>query len=93
MAELLKNCFLENKDPILKILEQGTEVMACISINFPPLFAIVAPFVKLGVESVESKEAQFMKEQFMKLGDRLKTIFEENRQINEEIKKSQIDTF
>ncbi|XP_056618750.1 protein rapunzel-like [Triplophysa dalaica] len=93
MAELLKNCFLENKDLILKILEQGTEVIACISRDLSPLFAIVAPFVKLGVESVESKEAQFMKEQFLKLGDRLKTIFEENRQINDEIKKSQIDTF
>ncbi len=66
----------------------GAEVVASIAGDLFPVFSIAAPIVKLVLDNVESKEAEYMKQQFQKVRDRLEVVSEEVQQINQEIKKS-----
>ncbi|XP_068616492.1 rapunzel 4 [Brachionichthys hirsutus] len=95
MANQLQKLVSDRKDMVetaMEVFEQGAEVVASIAGDLFPIFAIAAPIVRLALENVESKEAAFMKEQFQKVRDRLEVVSEEIQRINEEIKKSGLDT-
>lgn len=94
MAEQLQKLVAEKKDmveTVMEVFEQGAEVVASIAGDLFPVFSIAAPIVKLALDNVESKEAEFMKEQFQKVRERLEVISEEIQRINDEIKKSSVD--
>lgn len=93
MAEQLQK-IAQKKDvveTVMEVFEQGAEVIASVAGDIFPVFSIVAPIVKLALDNVESKEAQYMTEQFQKVRDRLEVVSEEIQQINDEIKRSGID--
>ncbi|XP_023186282.1 uncharacterized protein LOC102223614 isoform X1 [Xiphophorus maculatus] len=95
MANPLQKLVSERKDmveTVMEVFEQGAEVVASIAGDLFPVFSIAAPIVKLALDNVESKEAAFMKEQFQKVRDRLEVASEELQRINDEIKKSGVDT-
>ncbi|KAJ8354593.1 hypothetical protein SKAU_G00221600 [Synaphobranchus kaupii] len=94
MANQLQRFVSEKKsvvETVMEVFEQGAEVVASIAGDLFPVFSIAAPIVKLALDNVESKEAQFMKEQFQKVRDRLDIVSEEVKHINQEIKKSVTD--
>lgn len=94
MADQLQRLVSERKnvvETVMDVFEQGAEVVASIAGDLFPVFAIAAPIVKLALDNVESKEAQYMKDQFQKVRDRLEVASEEIQRINEEIKKSAAD--
>lgn len=94
MANQLQRLVSERKnvvETVMDVFEQGAEVVASIAGDLFPVFAIAAPIVKLALDNVESKEAEYMKEQFQKVRDRLEVASEEIQRINEEIKKSAAD--
>lgn len=95
MANQLQRLVAEKKDmveTVMEVFEQGAEVVASIAGDLFPVFSIAAPIVKLALDNVESKEAEFMKEQFQKVRDRLEVMSEEVQRINDEIKRSGMDT-
>lgn len=95
MANQLQQLVAEKKDmveTVMEVFEQGAEVVASIAGDLFPVFSIAAPIVKLALDNVESREAVFMKEQFQKVRNRLEVISEEIQRINDEIKKSGLDT-
>ncbi|KAL7835977.1 hypothetical protein SRHO_G00283240 [Serrasalmus rhombeus] len=75
----------------MEVFEQGAEVVASIAGDLFPVFSIAAPIVKLALDNVESKEAEYMKEQFQRVRERLEVVSEEIQRINEEVKKSGAD--
>lgn len=94
MADQLQKLVADKKDmveTVMEVFEQGAEVVASIAGDLFPVFSIAAPIVKLALDNVESKEAEFMREQFQKVRQRLEVISEEIRRINDEIKKSGAD--
>ncbi|XP_065095978.1 protein rapunzel-like [Paramisgurnus dabryanus] len=94
MTEQLQTFFSENKDAVdavIKVFEQNADVIASVVGDIFPVFSIVATFVKLALDKVESKEARYMTQQFQKVRDRLEAVSEEIQLINNEIKKSGID--
>ncbi|XP_071326411.1 uncharacterized protein [Trachinotus anak] len=94
MANPLQKLVAEKKDmveTVMEVFEQGAEVVASIAGDLFPVFSIAAPIVKLALDNVESKEAEFMKEQFQKVRERLEVVSEEIQRINDEIKKSGAD--
>ncbi|KAI5092429.1 rapunzel 4 [Silurus meridionalis] len=94
MAEGLQNLIASKKDVVENVMEafeQGAEVLASIAGDLFPVFSIAAPIVKLALDNVESKEAQYMKEQFQKVRERLDVISEEIQRINDEVRKSGMD--
>ncbi|XP_016137468.1 uncharacterized protein [Sinocyclocheilus grahami] len=94
MADQLQKLVSQKKDvveTVMEVFEQGAEVVASIAGDLFPVFSIAAPILKLALDNVESKEAEYMKEQFQKVRDRLEVVSEEVQQINQEIKKSGID--
>ncbi|XP_056332271.1 rapunzel 4 [Danio aesculapii] len=94
MAAQLQKLVAQKKDMvenIMEVFEQGAEVAASIVGDLFPVFSIAAPIVRLALDNVESKEAEYMKEQFQKVRDRLEVVSEEVQQINQEIKKSGVD--
>ncbi|KAM6909970.1 protein rapunzel-like [Xenentodon cancila] len=94
MENQLQKLVADKKDmeTVMELFEQGAEVVASIAGDFFPVFSIAAPIVKLALDNVESKEATFMKEQFQRVRDRLEVVSEEIQLINDEIKKSKVDT-
>ncbi|XP_031431916.1 rapunzel 4 [Clupea harengus] len=94
MADQLQRLVADKKnvvETVMDVFEQGAEVVASIAGDLFPVFAIAAPIVRLALDNVESKEAEYMKEQFQKVRDRLEAVSEEIQRINEEIKKSAAD--
>ncbi|MGH0162698.1 UNVERIFIED_CONTAM: hypothetical protein FKN15_056740 [Acipenser sinensis] len=94
MASQLKEWVAGNKETIetvMEIFEQGAEIVASVVGEFFPIFQIAAPIVKLALDNVESTEAEYMKEQFQKVRDKLDVVSEEITSINNEIKKSGMD--
>ncbi|XP_030014264.1 rapunzel 4 [Sphaeramia orbicularis] len=94
MANQLQKLVADKKDmveTVMEVFEQGAEVVASIAGDLFPVFSIAAPIVKLALDNVESKEAEYMKEQFQKVRQRLEVISEEIQRINDEIKKSGVD--
>ncbi|XP_033849839.3 protein rapunzel-like [Acipenser ruthenus] len=94
MASQLKEWVAGNKETIetvMEIFEQGAEIIASVVGEFFPIFQIAAPIVKLALDNVESTEAEYMKEQFQKVRDKLDVVSEEITSINNEIKKSGMD--
>lgn len=94
MAEKLQKYVADKKDvveTVMEVFEQGAEVVASIAGDLFPVFAIAAPIVKLALDNVESKEAEYMKEQFQRVRERLEVVSEEIQRINEEVKKSGAD--
>lgn len=94
MANQLQRLVADKKnvvETVMDVFEQGAEVLASIAGDLFPVFSIAAPIVKLALDNVESKEAEYMKEQFQKVRDRLEEASEEIQRINEEIKKSAAD--
>ncbi|KAL2084396.1 hypothetical protein ACEWY4_019914 [Coilia grayii] len=94
MANQLQRLVADKKnvvETVMDVFEQGAEVVASIAGDLFPVFAIAAPIVKMALDNVESKEAEYMKEQFQKVRDRLEVVSEEIQRINEEIKKSAAD--
>lgn len=95
MADKLQKLVADKKDmveTVMEVFEQGAEMVASIAGDLFPVFSIAAPIVKLALDNVESKEAAFMKEQFQKVRDRLEVVSEELQRINDEIKKSGVDS-
>lgn len=94
MAESLQKLIASKKDVVenvMEVFEQGAEVLASIAGDLFPVFSIAAPIVKLALDNVESKEAEYMKEQFQKVRERLEIISEEIQRINDEVRKSGMD--
>ena len=94
MAEQLQKLVADKKnvvETVMEVFEHGAEVVASIAGDLFPVFAIAAPLVKLALDNVESKEAEFMKQQFQKVRESLEVISEDIQRINEEIKKSGAD--
>ncbi|KPP67911.1 hypothetical protein Z043_113445 [Scleropages formosus] len=94
MAEQLQKVLVDKKDmveSVMEVLEKGAEAVASIAGDLFPVFSIAAPLVQLALDNVESKEAEYMTEQFQKVRDRLDVISEEVERITQEIKKSGVD--
>ncbi|MCI4391197.1 hypothetical protein PGIGA_G00131400 [Pangasianodon gigas] len=94
MAEGLQKLIASKKDVVenvMEVFEQGTEVLASIAGDLFPVFSIAAPIVKLALDNVESKEAEYMKEQFQRVRERLEVVSEEIQRINDEVRKSGMD--
>lgn len=94
MTDKLQKLVADKKnvvETVMEVFEQGAEVVASIAGDLFPVFSIAAPIVKLALDNVESKEAEFMKEQFQKVRERLEVVSEEIQRINEEVKKSGAD--
>ncbi|XP_036414091.1 rapunzel 4 [Colossoma macropomum] len=94
MADKLQKLVADKKDvveTVMEVFEQGAEVVASIAGDLFPVFSIAAPVVKLALDNVESKEAEYMKEQFQRVRERLEVVSEEIQRINEEVKKSGAD--
>ncbi|KAJ7985469.1 hypothetical protein DPEC_G00352350 [Dallia pectoralis] len=94
MAGQLQKLVADKKglvETVMDVFEQGAEVVAGIAGDLFPVFAIAAPIVKMALDNVESKEAEFMKDQFQKVRERLEVISDELQRINNEIKKSGVD--
>ncbi|KAJ8386518.1 hypothetical protein AAFF_G00169880 [Aldrovandia affinis] len=94
MADQLQKLVADKKDmveTVMEVFEKGSEVLASIAGDLFPIFALVSPVVKLALDNVESKEAEFMKEQFQKVRERLEVVSEELRRIDQEIRKSGAD--
>ncbi|XP_072548499.1 rapunzel 5 isoform X1 [Salminus brasiliensis] len=94
MADKLQKFVADKKDvveTVMEVFEQGAEVVASIAGDLFPVFSIAAPIVKLALDNVESKEADYMKEQFQRVRERLEVVSEEIQRINEEVKKSGAD--
>lgn len=94
MADDLKKLVADKKnvvENVMEAFEQGAEVLASIAGDIFPVFSIAAPIVKLALDNVESKEAEYMKEQFQRVRERLEVISEEVQRINDEVKKSGVD--
>ncbi|XP_030638006.1 rapunzel 4 [Chanos chanos] len=94
MANQLQKLVADKKDvveTVMEVFEQGAEVVASIAGDLFPVFSIAAPVIKLALDNVESKEAEYMKEQFQRVRERLEVVSEEIQRINEEIKKSSAD--
>ncbi|XP_062841951.1 rapunzel 4 [Trichomycterus rosablanca] len=94
MADDLKKIVADKKDVVENVMEafeKGAEVLASIAGDIFPVFSIAAPIVKLALDNVESKEAEYMKEQFQRVRERLEVISEEVKRINDEVKKSGVD--
>lgn len=94
MSENLQKLIASKKDVVenvMEVFEQGAEVLASIAGDLFPVFSIAAPIVKLALDNVESKEAEYMKEQFQKVRERLEVVSEEIKRINDEVKKSGMD--
>ncbi|KAJ8386522.1 hypothetical protein AAFF_G00169920 [Aldrovandia affinis] len=81
----------ESVEAFMETLEKGAELLAEMVGEMLPIFAVVSPVVKLALDNVESKEAEFMKEQFQKVRERLEVVSEELRRIDQEIRKSGAD--
>lgn len=94
MADNLQKLVASKKDVVenvMEVFEQGAEVLASIAGDLFPVFSIAAPIVKMALDNVESKEAEYMKEQFQKVRERLEVISEEIQRINDEVRKSGMD--
>lgn len=94
MADKLQKIVADKKDVVenvMEVFEQGAEVLAGIAGDLFPVFSIAAPIVRLALDNVESKEAEYMKEQFQRVRERLEVISEEIQRINEEVKKRGVD--
>ncbi|KAJ8267868.1 hypothetical protein COCON_G00130400 [Conger conger] len=94
MANQLQKIIAEKKDlveTVMDVFEKGTEVLASIAGDLFPIFSIVAPVVQLAMDNVESKEAEFMKEQFQKVRNQLEVVSEEICRVDQEIRKSGAD--
>lgn len=94
MAENLQKIVASKKDVVenvMEVFEQGAEMLASIAGDLFPVFSIAAPIVKMALDNVESKEAEYMKEQFQKVRERLEVISEEIQRINDEVRKSGMD--
>lgn len=94
MAENLQKLVASKKDVVenvMEVFEQGAEMLASIAGDLFPVFSIAAPIVKMALDNVESKEAEYMKEQFQKVRERLEVISEEIQRINDEVRKSGMD--
>ncbi|XP_061112291.1 protein rapunzel-like isoform X2 [Conger conger] len=94
MADQLQKFIAEKKDlvdAVMDMFEKGAEVLASITGELFPIFSVVAPVVRLAMDNVESKEAEYMKKQFQKVRERLEVVSEEIRQVDQEIKNSRVD--
>ncbi|CAL8248878.1 unnamed protein product [Lota lota] len=94
MAADLLRLVADKKDmveTVMDMFEQGAEVIASIAGDFSPIFSMAASLVKLALDNVESKEADFMKDQFQKVRQRLDVVSEQIQRVNDEIKKSVMD--
>lgn len=94
MAQNLQQLIASKKDVVenvMEVFEQGAEVLASIAGDLFPIFSIAAPIVRLALDNVESKEAEYMKEQFQRVRERLEVISEEIQRINDEVRKSGMD--
>lgn len=94
MADNLQKLVASKKDVVenvMEVFEQGAEMLASIAGDLFPVFSIAAPIVKMALDNVESKEAEYMKEQFQKVRERLEVISEEIQRINDEVRKSGMD--
>lgn len=94
MANQLQKLVAEKKDmveTVMEVFEQGAEVVASIAGDLFPVFSIAAPIVKLALDNVESREAEFMRVQFQKVRERLEVMSEEVERINDEIKRSGVN--
>ena len=91
MAKQLQKLVADKRNvvaTVMEVFEHGAEVVASIAGDLCPVFAIAAPLVKLALDNVESKEAEFMKQQFQKVRESLEVISEDIQRIYEAIKKS-----
>ncbi|XP_061112286.1 protein rapunzel-like [Conger conger] len=94
MADQLQKFIAEKKDvvdAVMDVFEKGAEVLASITGELFPIFSVVAPVVRLAMDNVESKEAEYMKQQFQKVRERLEVVSVEIRQVDQEIRKSGAD--
>nr|XP_023686198.1 uncharacterized protein LOC111853491 [Paramormyrops kingsleyae] len=93
MASKLKQLVRKKEviEDFMEIFEKGAEALSEAVGEMFPVFSIVSPLVQLAMDNQESPEAEFMKEQFQKVRDRLDVISEEAENITQEVKKSGVD--
>lgn len=94
MAEQMGQILADKKDTIeniMEIFEQGTEALASIVGEIFPFMEVVAPVIQLALNNIDNNEANYIKEQFQVVRDKLDNITEEIQNINKEIEKSKID--
>ncbi|XP_061111983.1 protein rapunzel-like [Conger conger] len=81
----------ESVEAFMETLEKGAELLVETVGEMLPVFSVVGPVVQLALDNVESKEAEFMTEQFQKVRERLGVVSEEIRRVDQEIRKSGAD--
>ncbi|XP_043935742.1 uncharacterized protein LOC122808774 [Protopterus annectens] len=94
LAAEMGKILADKKDTIehvMEIFEKGAEALASVVGEIFPFMEIVSPVVQLALNNIDNGEADYIKEQFQIVRDKLDSITEEIQNINQEIEKSKID--
>ncbi|XP_043910540.1 uncharacterized protein LOC122787739 [Protopterus annectens] len=94
MGENLDQFLVDHKEKItsaVEVLQQGCEILSSVVGDIFPIIGMVAPFVSLALESVESEETKYVKQQLHTVQQSLNAIAGHLEDINNEITKSLMD--
>ncbi|KAL4646779.1 hypothetical protein GN956_G9538 [Arapaima gigas] len=94
MANPLEKVVAQKKEAIeavMEMFERGAEVLASAVGEIFPLCEAAAPVLRLALDSVQSKEVLYVKEQFLTVRSKLDILSTELEELDCEIKKGQLD--
>ncbi|XP_030636841.1 rapunzel 6 [Chanos chanos] len=79
-------------EEVMEMFERGSEVLATAVGEFFPLCEVAAPVLRLALDSVQSKEVIYVKDQFLAVRNKLDILSAQLDDIDCEIKKGRLDT-
>ncbi|XP_066577314.1 protein rapunzel-like [Amia ocellicauda] len=82
----------ESIEALMEVFERGAEVLASAVGELFPLCEAAAPVLRLALDNVQSREVFYVKEQFQVVRNKLDVISEELEDIDQEIKRSLVDS-
>ncbi|XP_043910534.1 uncharacterized protein LOC122787736 [Protopterus annectens] len=94
MSEDLNRFLVDHKEKItsaVEVLQQGCELLSSVVGDIFPIVGMVAPFVSLALECVESEETKYVKTQLQTVQQSLNAFVGHLEDINNEITKSLMD--
>lgn len=94
MGDNLNQFLADHKEKItsaVEVLQQGCEILSSVVGDIFPIIGMVAPFVSLALECVESEETKYVKKQLHTVQQSLNAVTGCLEDINNEITKSLMD--
>lgn len=79
-------------EALMEMFEHGAEVLASAVGELFPLCQVAAPVLRLALDSVQSKEAFYMKEQFLAVRNKLDVLSTQMQDIDCAIKMGRVDS-